>query len=83
MTAAFLDWPQAVFASNIEKDGNQLTVTREIDGGLETIKVKLPAVIFEWTLVRYAPKYYESKEETFGKENSCGFGSWFETKNAD
>jgi electron transfer flavoprotein beta subunit len=45
MTAAILDWPQAVFASKIEKEGDGLTVTREIDGGLETIKVKLPAVI--------------------------------------
>lgn len=45
MTAALLNWPQAVFASKIEaKDGN-LTVVREIDGGLETIKVKLPSVV--------------------------------------
>lgn len=45
MTAAFLDWPQATFASKIEKDGDMLVVTREVDGGLETIKVKLPAVV--------------------------------------
>jgi len=45
MTAALLNWPQAVFASKIEKTNGELTVTREIDGGLETIKVKLPAVI--------------------------------------
>lgn len=45
MTAAFLNWPQATFASKVEKDGDGLKVTREIDGGLENIKVKLPAVV--------------------------------------
>ncbi|XP_053613256.1 electron transfer flavoprotein subunit beta [Plodia interpunctella] len=45
MTAALLDWPQGTFASKIEKTDAGLTVTREIDGGLETIKTKLPAVV--------------------------------------
>lgn len=45
MTAALLDWPQATFASKIEKENGFLKVTREVDGGLETISVKLPAVI--------------------------------------
>ena len=45
MLAALLDWPQATFASQVEIDGQQAIVTREVDGGLETIKVKLPAVI--------------------------------------
>uniref|UniRef100_A0A2M4A8G6 Electron transfer flavoprotein subunit beta n=1 Tax=Anopheles triannulatus TaxID=58253 RepID=A0A2M4A8G6_9DIPT len=45
MTAALLDWPQAAFASKVDKEGDTLTVIREIDGGLETIKAKLPAVI--------------------------------------
>jgi electron transfer flavoprotein beta subunit len=46
MTAAVLDWPQATFASKIDVgDGNELVVTREIDGGLEDVKVKLPAVV--------------------------------------
>jgi len=45
MTAAVLEWPQATFASKVEKTNGELKVTREIDGGLETIKVKLPAVI--------------------------------------
>uniref|UniRef100_U5EYT1 Electron transfer flavoprotein subunit beta n=1 Tax=Corethrella appendiculata TaxID=1370023 RepID=U5EYT1_9DIPT len=45
MTAAILDWPQATFASKVEKTGDGLTVVREVDGGLETIKCKLPAVI--------------------------------------
>lgn len=45
MTAGVLDWPQATFASKIEKSDTGLTVTREVDSGLETIKCKVPAVI--------------------------------------
>lgn len=45
MTAAYLDWPQGTFASKIEKEDGHLKVIREVDGGLETIRVKLPAVI--------------------------------------
>lgn len=45
MLAALLDWSQATFASHVEIDGQQALVTREIDGGLETIKINLPAVI--------------------------------------
>merc|ERR1712027_187469 len=45
MTAARLDWPQACFAENVEIDGKAAVVRREIDGGLETVKVNLPAVV--------------------------------------
>jgi len=45
MTAAILDWPQGTFASKIEKKEGEIVVTREVDGGLETIKLKLPAVL--------------------------------------
>lgn len=45
MTAGFLNWPQGTFASKIEKEDGHLKVTREVDSGLETIKLKLPAVI--------------------------------------
>ncbi len=45
MLAALLGWPQATFASKIEIAGESATVTREIDGGLEKIAVKLPAVV--------------------------------------
>src|SRR5437773_1912331 len=45
MLAALLDWPQATFASKVEIEGPVARVTREIDGGLETIEVKLPAVV--------------------------------------
>ena len=45
MLAALWDRPQATFASKIEVDGNAARVTREVDAGLETIEVDLPAVI--------------------------------------
>ena len=45
MLAALLGWPQATFANSITKDGDSLTVGREVDGGIQTIKVTLPAII--------------------------------------
>ena len=45
MLAALLDWPQATFASKVEVSGDSATVTREIDGGLETVTLKLPAIV--------------------------------------
>ena len=45
MLAALLDWPQATFASGVTVEGEGLAVTREIDGGLENIRLKLPAVV--------------------------------------
>ncbi|PZP86787.1 MAG: hypothetical protein DI582_01600 [Azospirillum brasilense] len=45
MLAALLGWPQATFASKVEIAGGEATVTREVDGGLMTVAVKLPAVI--------------------------------------
>ena len=45
MLAAFLGWPQGTFASKVEPASGQVSVTREVDGGLETDKLKLPAVI--------------------------------------
>ena len=45
MLAALLDWPQATFASKIEISGQTAQVTREVDGGLQTLSVALPAVI--------------------------------------
>ncbi len=45
MLAALLNWPQGTFASKVAVDNQQVHVTRELDGGLEVIAVKLPAVI--------------------------------------
>ena len=45
MLAALADWPQATFASKVEMADGHALVTREVDGGLETLKLTLPAVI--------------------------------------
>ena len=45
MLAALLGWPQATFASKVEVAGDSVRVTREIDGGLETLAINLPAVV--------------------------------------
>jgi electron transfer flavoprotein beta subunit len=45
MLSALLGWPQGTFASKLELEGESLKVTREVDGGLETIELKGPAVI--------------------------------------
>lgn len=45
MTAAYLDWPQGTFCSKIDVNGKELNITREIDGGLEKIKISTPAVL--------------------------------------
>ena len=45
MLAALADLPQATFASKVEIDGGKARVTREVDGGLETLEITLPAVI--------------------------------------
>ena len=45
MLAALMDWPQATFASKIEIAGGKATVTREVDGGLQTLELTLPAVV--------------------------------------
>ena len=45
MLAALLGWPQATFASKVTVDGDKATVTREVDGGLETISLTLPAIV--------------------------------------
>ncbi|UTW02245.1 electron transfer flavoprotein subunit beta/FixA family protein [Amphritea atlantica] len=45
MLAALLDYPQATFASEVKVEGDKVQVTREIDGGLQTLELDLPAVI--------------------------------------
>ena len=45
MLAALLDWPQATFASKVTVDGDKVSVTREVDGGLETVSLTLPAIV--------------------------------------
>src|SRR5213596_927945 len=45
MLAALLGWPQGTFASKVVVEGSELLVTREVDGGLQTVKLKLPAIV--------------------------------------
>ncbi len=45
MLAALLGWPQGTFASKVEIAGDAVNVTREVDGGLETVALKLPAIV--------------------------------------
>ncbi len=45
MLAALLGWPQATFASKVVAENGSLTVTREVDGGLETVRTALPAIV--------------------------------------
>jgi len=45
MLAALLGWPQGTFASKVEPNGSKVVVTREVDGGLETVSLNVPAVV--------------------------------------
>jgi electron transfer flavoprotein beta subunit len=45
MLAALLDWPQATFASKVAVEGGAAMVTREVDGGLETLRLKMPCIV--------------------------------------
>ena len=45
MLAELLGWPQATFASKVTIEGDAMTVTREVDGGLETVTLTLPAIV--------------------------------------
>lgn len=80
MTAAWLDWPQATFASKLEKgDDGTLTIAREVDGGSETIKVKLPAVItadLRLNEPRYAtlPNIMKAKKKPLTKKTVAELG---------
>ncbi|CAH0728546.1 unnamed protein product, partial [Brenthis ino] len=79
MTAAFLDWPQGTFASKVEKTDTGLQVTREIDGGLETIKIKLPAVLsadLRLNEPRYAtlPNIMKAKKKPMKKVSAKNLG---------
>src|SRR5207244_6908823 len=63
MLAALLGWPQGTFASKVEVGGDATTVTREVDGGLETERVKLPAVVTT-DLRLNEPRYASDRKST-------------------
>jgi electron transfer flavoprotein beta subunit len=69
MLAALMGWPQATFASKLKLDAETATVTREVDGGLETIAIKLPAIVttdLRLNEPRYAslPNIMKAKKKT-------------------
>lgn len=79
MLAALLDYGQATFASGIELGAETARVTREVDGGLQTIDVKLPAVVttdLRLNEPRYAslPNIMKAKKKPLDKKSPADFG---------
>ena len=79
MLAALLDWPQATFASKLEISGETATVTREIDGGLQTLEVALPAVVtadLRLNEPRYAslPNIMKAKKKEIAMKTAADYG---------
>ena len=79
MLAALLGWAQGTFASELKLDGDKAEVTREIDGGLETVSLKLPAIVttdLRLNEPRYAklPDIMKAKKKPLDVKNARGFG---------
>lgn len=79
MLAALLDYPQATFASEVKPGDGEVTVTREIDGGLETIKMSLPAIIttdLRLNEPRYAslPNIMKAKKKPIDEKAAGDYG---------
>ena len=79
MLAALLGWGQATFANTIEIDGDSATVKREIDGGLQTVKVKTPAIIttdLRLNEPRYAslPNIMKAKKKPMDVKSPADYG---------
>ncbi|MBW8732786.1 MAG: electron transfer flavoprotein subunit beta/FixA family protein [Asticcacaulis sp.] len=79
MLAALLNWPQATFASKVVIEGGEAQVTREVDGGLQTIGVALPAVIttdLRLNEPRYAslPNIMKAKKKPLDVKSVADYG---------
>ena len=79
MLAALLDWPQATFASKVEVDGAKVKVTREVDGGLQTLELDLPAVVtadLRLNEPRYAslPNIMKAKKKELDVKSTADYG---------
>ena len=79
MLAALLRWPQATFASKLEIAGEEAVVTREVDGGLQTIRVKLPAIVtadLRLNEPRYAslPNLMKAKKKPIEEKTPADYG---------
>ena len=79
MLAALLGWPQGTFASKVEVSGDSTNVTREVDGGLETVKLDLPAVVttdLRLNEPRYAslPNIMKAKSKPLASKSPADYG---------
>jgi len=79
MLAALLDWPQGTFAHSLELGDNSAKITREIDGGLQTVEVKLPAVMttdLRLNEPRYAslPNIMKAKKKPIDEKTPADLG---------
>ncbi len=79
MLSALLGWSQATFASAVDIDGDNTTVTREVDGGLQTIKVKMPAIVtvdLRLNEPRYAslPNIMKAKKKPLDEKTADDYG---------
>jgi electron transfer flavoprotein beta subunit len=79
MLAALLGWPQGTFASKVVIDGNAATVTREVDGGHETLQLKLPAIVtadLRLNEPRYAslPNIMKAKKKPIEEKSPADLG---------
>jgi electron transfer flavoprotein beta subunit len=79
MLAALLGWPQATFASEVAVEGDKATVTREVDGGLQTIAVTLPAIVtvdLRLNEPRYAslPNIMKAKKKPLEEKTAADYG---------
>ena len=79
MLSALLGWSQATFASELTVDGEHATVTREVDGGLQTIKAKMPAIVtvdLRLNEPRYAslPKIMKAKRKPLDEKTPADYG---------
>ena len=80
MLAALLGWSQATFASKVEIEGGKARVTREVDGGLQVVEVKLPAVLttdLRLNQPRYAslPNIMKAKKKPLDEKTPADFGA--------
>ena len=79
MLAALLGWGQATFASAVEVEGDQASVTREVDGGLQTVRVRLPAIVtadLRLNEPRYAslPNIMKAKKKPIEEKTAADYG---------
>jgi electron transfer flavoprotein beta subunit len=79
MLAALLNWPQGTFASKVTLDGDALAVTREVDGGLQTVKLKMPAIVttdLRLNEPRYAslPNIMRAKKKPIDEKTAADYG---------